>query len=136
MLFLRILILQMFISENICIKNVSKSIVSDVGSKYKKLVNEKTYSDLYRTIETFDNCDLEEDEDDSDSLNACFCNQLDCFELYCELGSYLESSDCVDLQMDINPRIFYVYDNLKKYSESIGFGLRPIDRLHELYNFN
>jgi hypothetical protein len=119
--------------------------LSDVVDRYSEIVGERSVGSLSgseelivnKTLEALDECSI---EDEDDSLSACLCNFLDCVELYCELNYYLDSNECA-VTMDSNNtsskstnfKILYIYDNLKKYDESVGNGLKSIDKLDESY---
>lgn len=142
MLLLRILIFSLIICENFCYKTIYKSNVNDVILKYNDLVkgnvDDVDKNIINNTVVALSDCS--EDEDDDDSLSVCFCNQLDCVELYCGINYYLEISDCIESGLNIsyttNPNILYIYDNLKIYDESVGTGLVPIDKLDKSYSQN
>lgn len=140
------------IGEYFCHKTNYEKVLSDLVENYSEIVDRNSFGSLdetdvvlvNKTLEAFNECSM---EDEDDSLSACLCNFLDCVELYCELNYYLETSECAEhLTVDQNVsqvsekstnfKILYIYDNLKKYDESVGNGLKSIDKLDESYYKN
>jgi hypothetical protein len=147
-----ILVILAMIGENFCFKETYKPLLDNVMSKYESLVelNVETFGPLAdqentivnQTLESFEVCSLE-GEDDEEFMNICLCNIVNCIELYCDLGDFLEFDDCkspynytntsIPISQKTNFKILYVYDNLKRYEDSTAIGLSPIQNLDASY---
>lgn len=136
----KVILILLMCSEVFCNK------LENSESFYKEMVNTKAkrvgkLSSLdetvsNKTLETFELCMEEEDDDDPEFTNICLCNLENCVELYCNLNNYLDYEECIQpqnaSQSDLNLRILYTYDNLKKYED--GVSLKYLESLDSSFD--